>query len=101
MPGRVGDACVAGGAAYADDEVGGCGSTGDGDLHLRFQPCYQASPALVLHVQVVPATFCWARESNFSYATYCMQTFAKGTQIFVQMVEPISAISFRCASVTM
>lgn len=43
MPGRIGDACVAGGAAYADDEVGGCGSTGDGDLHLRFQPCYQAS----------------------------------------------------------
>ncbi|KAL3149107.1 hypothetical protein ABBQ32_001948 [Trebouxia sp. C0010 RCD-2024] len=43
VPGRVGDACVAGGAAYADDEVGGCGSTGDGDLHLRFQPCYQAS----------------------------------------------------------
>ena len=43
LPGRVGDACVAGGAAYADDEVGGCGSTGDGDLHLRFQPCYQAS----------------------------------------------------------
>lgn len=42
VPGRIGDACVAGGAAYADDEVGGCGSTGDGDLHLRFQPCYQA-----------------------------------------------------------
>ena len=41
VPGRVGDACVAGGAVYADDEVGGCGSTGDGDLHLRFQPCYQ------------------------------------------------------------
>ena len=43
VPGRIGDACVAGGAAYADDEVGGCGSTGDGDLHLRFQPCYQAN----------------------------------------------------------
>ena len=41
VPGRIGDACVAGGAAYADNDVGGCGSTGDGDLHLRFQPCYQ------------------------------------------------------------
>lgn len=41
VPGRVGDACVAGGAAYADDDVGACGSTGDGDLHLRFAPCYQ------------------------------------------------------------
>lgn len=41
VPGRVGDACIAGGAAYADNDVGGCGSTGDGDLHLRFQPCYQ------------------------------------------------------------
>lgn len=41
VPGRVGDACVPGGAAYADNEVGGCGSTGDGDLHLRLQPCYQ------------------------------------------------------------
>lgn len=41
VPGRIGDACVAGGASYADSSVGGCGSTGDGDLHLRFQPCYQ------------------------------------------------------------
>ncbi len=28
VPGRVGDAAVPGGGAYADNEVGGCGSTG-------------------------------------------------------------------------
>lgn len=41
VPGRVGDAAVPGGASYADSDVGACGSTGDGDLHLRFLPCYQ------------------------------------------------------------
>ena len=61
VPGRIGDACVAGGAAYADDEVGGCGSTGDGDLHLRFQPCYQASfrcvPVAGCHIKHAPNHF--------------------------------------------
>jgi isoaspartyl peptidase/L-asparaginase-like protein (Ntn-hydrolase superfamily) len=28
VPGRVGDAAVPGGGAYADSEVGGCGATG-------------------------------------------------------------------------
>lgn len=41
VPGRVGDAAVPGGGAYADSDVGACGSTGDGDVHLRFLPCYQ------------------------------------------------------------
>ena len=41
VPGRVGDAAVAGGGAYVDSEVGGCGATGDGDVHLRFLPCFQ------------------------------------------------------------
>ncbi|KAL6774431.1 hypothetical protein ACKKBG_A24990 [Auxenochlorella protothecoides x Auxenochlorella symbiontica] len=41
VPGRVGDAAVAGGGAYADSAVGACGATGDGDVHLRFLPCYQ------------------------------------------------------------
>lgn len=41
VPRRVGDASVAGGGAYAESGVGGCASTGDGDLHLRFLPCYQ------------------------------------------------------------
>ena len=43
VPGRVGDASIAGGGAYAESGVGGCASTGDGDLHLRFLPCYQVS----------------------------------------------------------
>ena len=38
VPGRVGDAAVPGGGSYAAP-WGGCASTGDGDLHLRFQPC--------------------------------------------------------------
>lgn len=43
IPGRVGDASISGGGAYAEKNVGGCASTGDGDLHLRFMPCYQVS----------------------------------------------------------
>ena len=35
------DSAVAGAGAYAETGVGGCGSTGDGDIHLRFLPCYQ------------------------------------------------------------
>lgn len=38
VPGRVGDAAIPGGGAYAAP-WGACGSTGDGDLHIRFQPC--------------------------------------------------------------
>jgi N4-(beta-N-acetylglucosaminyl)-L-asparaginase len=41
VPGRVGDGAVPGGGAYADSAVGACGATGDGDVHLRFLPCYQ------------------------------------------------------------
>jgi N4-(beta-N-acetylglucosaminyl)-L-asparaginase len=41
VPGRVGDAAVAGGGAAATP-AGGCGSTGDGDAHLRFLPCAHA-----------------------------------------------------------
>lgn len=41
IPGRLGDGAVAGGGAYADSLVGACGATGDGDVHLRFLPCYQ------------------------------------------------------------
>ncbi len=42
IPGRMSDSAVAGAGAYAETGVGGCGSTGDGDIHLRFLPCYQA-----------------------------------------------------------
>lgn len=41
IPGRMSDSAVAGAGAYAETGVGGCGSTGDGDIHLRFLPCYQ------------------------------------------------------------
>jgi len=41
IPGRVGDAAVPGGGAYAS-AAGGCGATGDGDAHLRFLPCAHA-----------------------------------------------------------
>lgn len=41
IPGRVGDGPIVGSSAYADDEVGGCGATGDGDTMMRFLPCYQ------------------------------------------------------------
>uniref|UniRef100_A0A1J3EKZ9 beta-aspartyl-peptidase n=1 Tax=Noccaea caerulescens TaxID=107243 RepID=A0A1J3EKZ9_NOCCA len=39
IPGRVGDGPIAGSSAYADDEVGGCGAPGDGDVMMRFLPC--------------------------------------------------------------
>ncbi|XP_043717427.1 probable isoaspartyl peptidase/L-asparaginase 3 isoform X2 [Telopea speciosissima] len=41
IPGRVGDGPIAGSSAYADSEVGACGATGDGDVMMRFLPCYQ------------------------------------------------------------
>lgn len=41
IPGRVGDGPIAGSSAYADQEVGACGATGDGDVMMRFLPCYQ------------------------------------------------------------
>lgn len=42
IPGRVGDGPITGSGSYVDSEVGGCGATGDGDLMMRFLPCYQA-----------------------------------------------------------
>lgn len=42
IAGRVGDAAVPGGGCYADSRVGACAATGDGDVHVRFLPCYQA-----------------------------------------------------------
>ncbi|KID77804.1 N(4)-(Beta-N-acetylglucosaminyl)-L-asparaginase [Metarhizium brunneum] len=42
IPGRVGDGPIAGSGSYVDSLVGGCGATGDGDLMMRFLPCYQA-----------------------------------------------------------
>jgi len=42
IPGRVGDGPIIGAAAFVDNDVGGCGMTGDGDVTMRFSPCYQA-----------------------------------------------------------
>ncbi|KAG6003078.1 hypothetical protein E4U43_000976 [Claviceps pusilla] len=42
IPGRVGDAPLPGSGAYVDNLVGGCGATGDGDILMRFLPCYHA-----------------------------------------------------------
>ncbi|KAF4982767.1 hypothetical protein FZEAL_1668 [Fusarium zealandicum] len=42
IPGRVGDGPIVGSGSYVDGEVGGCGATGDGDMMMRFLPCYQA-----------------------------------------------------------
>ncbi|CEO96097.1 unnamed protein product (mitochondrion) [Plasmodiophora brassicae] len=42
ISGRVGDGPIIGSGSYADTRVGGCGSTGDGDIMMRFLPCYQA-----------------------------------------------------------
>eukprot|EP00213_Chloropicon_mariensis_P002499 CAMPEP_0197481334 /NCGR_PEP_ID=MMETSP1309-20131121/46623_1 /TAXON_ID=464262 /ORGANISM="Genus nov. species nov., Strain RCC998" /LENGTH=329 /DNA_ID=CAMNT_0043023537 /DNA_START=112 /DNA_END=1098 /DNA_ORIENTATION=- len=41
VPGRLADSGVPGSGSYADSEVGGCGATGDGDVMMRFVPCYQ------------------------------------------------------------
>lgn len=42
VPGRVGDGPIVGSGSYVDGDWGGCGATGDGDVMLRFLPCYQA-----------------------------------------------------------
>jgi len=39
IPGRVGDGPIPGSGSYADNSVGGCGATGDGDTLMRFLPC--------------------------------------------------------------
>jgi N4-(beta-N-acetylglucosaminyl)-L-asparaginase len=44
--GRVGDSPIPGAGAYADSTVGACGETGDGDVMMRFLPCYQAVQSL-------------------------------------------------------
>lgn len=42
IPGRVGDSPIIGAGAYVDNEAGGCGATGDGDIMMRFLPCFKA-----------------------------------------------------------
>ncbi|KAK8598818.1 hypothetical protein V6N13_076764 [Hibiscus sabdariffa] len=58
IPGRVGDGPIAGSSAYADDEVGACGATGDGDIMMRFLPWYRISSKLLL-LPFIPAIKLW------------------------------------------
>lgn len=51
IPGRVGDGPIAGSSAYADDEVGACGASGDGDIMMRFLPCYQVVESMRLGME--------------------------------------------------
>ncbi|RVW67849.1 putative isoaspartyl peptidase/L-asparaginase 3 [Vitis vinifera] len=48
---RVGDGPIAGSSSYADDEVGACGATGDGDIMMRFLPCYQVVESMRLGME--------------------------------------------------
>jgi N4-(beta-N-acetylglucosaminyl)-L-asparaginase len=40
IPGRVGDAAICGAGCFAENDVGGCAATGDGDLMVRFNFSY-------------------------------------------------------------
>ncbi|GFP80789.1 probable isoaspartyl peptidase/l-asparaginase 3 [Phtheirospermum japonicum] len=51
IPGRVGDGPIVGSSAYADADVGACGSTGDGDVMMRFLPCYQVVESMRLGME--------------------------------------------------
>lgn len=51
IPGRVGDGPIAGSSAYADSEVGACGASGDGDIMMRFLPCYQVVESMRLGME--------------------------------------------------
>ncbi|MFZ1742809.1 MAG: N(4)-(beta-N-acetylglucosaminyl)-L-asparaginase [Pontixanthobacter sp.] len=42
IPGRVGDSPIPGAGSYGDQEVGGAVATGNGDVMMRFMPCYHA-----------------------------------------------------------
>ena len=48
IPGRVGDSPIPGAGLYVLANVGGCGATGDGDVMMRFLPCYQAVESMRL-----------------------------------------------------
>ncbi|KAL9321629.1 hypothetical protein ACSQ67_009682 [Phaseolus vulgaris] len=51
IPGRVGDGPIAGSSAYAVEEVGACCATGDGDIMMRFLPCYQVVESMRLGME--------------------------------------------------
>ncbi|EJW71506.1 hypothetical protein WUBG_17584 [Wuchereria bancrofti] len=41
IPGRIGDSPIPGAGAYADNDIGGAVSTGDGDIMMRFVSSFQ------------------------------------------------------------
>ncbi|MED6155926.1 hypothetical protein PIB30_009988 [Stylosanthes scabra] len=51
IPGRVGDGPIVGSSAYANQEVGACCATGDGDIMMRFLPCYQVVESMRLGME--------------------------------------------------
>lgn len=69
MKHRVGDGPIAGSSAYADDEVGGCGATGDGDIMMRFLPWYGNPP--ISMSKAIGFFFFFALVTDESYV-YCM-----------------------------
>jgi len=56
IAGRVGDGPITGAGSYADNEVGACAATGDGDVMVRFLPCYQAVENMRLGMDPTTAT---------------------------------------------
>jgi N4-(beta-N-acetylglucosaminyl)-L-asparaginase len=61
VPGRVGDAAIPGAGAYAVTHVGACGATGDGDIMMRFLPCYRVPcPAACKCLFCIVLCFCLA-----------------------------------------
>ncbi|VAH50757.1 unnamed protein product [Triticum turgidum subsp. durum] len=48
---QEGDGPIPGSSAYGDDEVGACGATGDGDIMMRFLPCYQVVESMRLGME--------------------------------------------------
>lgn len=51
IPGRIGDGPIAGSSAYADSDIDACGATGDGDIMMRFLPCYQVVESMGLGME--------------------------------------------------
>ncbi|KAG6429248.1 hypothetical protein SASPL_107293 [Salvia splendens] len=51
LPMHFGDGPIAGSSAYADTDVGACGASGDGDIMMRFLPCYQVVESLRLGME--------------------------------------------------
>ncbi|EPS60153.1 hypothetical protein M569_14648 [Genlisea aurea] len=76
VPGRVGDGPIAGSAAYADSEVGACGATGDGDIMMRFLPCYQVVESMRIGMEPKTAAEDVIRRIRRKYPDFVGAVFA-------------------------